>query len=136
MSKPPPGKDTWADPAGDFTITLARKRDETMLPAPEVHYPLDEVIRALDEGDGAALQEHRDEIKAWLVELRRYRATIACAMCKRTVVGRAPVCVDCYAESVRKLFGEVFDELRTSTSTKKDRAKAALRAKLERKLGR
>lgn len=94
MSKPPPNRNTWADPAGDFTITPARSGE--VLPAPEPTTPLDELIRAFDDGNGADIQEHLEEIRARLVELRRYREILRCSKCGRTVLGRSPVCEPCH----------------------------------------
>jgi hypothetical protein len=54
------------------------------------------LIRALDEGDGATLHEKRDEIRAALVELRRYREALLCSCCGRSVIGREPVCKRCH----------------------------------------
>jgi hypothetical protein len=119
---------TIKDPDGDFEITGA------VIPAPESTTPLDELIRAFDDGDGATLQENRDAIKARLVELRRYRDALSCAHCRRTVLGRTPVCLDCFALLVRELIAESLRDFKGKT--KPERMKAALRTMLERKLGR
>jgi len=76
MSKPPEGKPFWeprtcpsgAEPIeGDgFSITPAKR--------PPCHaFPLDVVIRALEQGDGATLHEYRDHLIGWLQELKRRR---------------------------------------------------------------
>lgn len=120
------------DPGGDFEITPARSGE--VLPKPEPSTLLDEAIRALDEGDGAAIFAVHDEIKRWLLELRRYRETIACARCKQAVAGRHPVCLDCFEVSVRELIAESLAPFKASA--KKERALSALRSNLKRKIGR
>ena len=105
-----------------------------VLPKPEPSTPLDELIRACDEGDGATLQERRAEIREGLVELRKYRDVISCARCKQTVLGRHPVCLDCFEALGRQLIAESLEELKRADQ--KDRTLGALRALLERKLGR
>lgn len=82
---------TYKSPEGDFEITSA------VVPEPETSTVLDELIRALDEGDGATLQDRGAELRACLVELRRYREVLSCSVCKRTVLGREPVCGGCAA---------------------------------------
>jgi len=52
------------DDGGDFTITPARET---------THEPLDTVIRAFREGDGATIARHHVEILIWLRELRDRR---------------------------------------------------------------
>jgi len=114
---------------GEFEIVPARKA---------THAPLDEVIRALDEGDGASIAEHGADIAGWLKELRRYRETITCSACARTVIGRHPVCLDCYEASVRKLIGDSLRDVvgNVNDDTTRERIKAKLRTILERKIGR
>ena len=76
------------------------KSAEDEIPQPEPSTPLDELIRAVSEGDGAIVFEYLHEIRDRLVELRRYRGAIRCEVCGRSVLGRKPVCETCYDEGI------------------------------------
>jgi len=105
-----------------------------VIPEPENTTPLDELIRAFDDGDGATLQEHRDEIRARLVELRKYREIVRCSHCQANVIGRHPVCLGCFELLVRELIKGSVQHFKGLTG--REALKAGLRTMLERKLGR
>ena len=118
----------------DVTVTIPS--------TPTEEHQLDQVIRAFVEGDGETLHERRADIETWLRELRRYRETVACIVCKRTVLGRQPVCLDCFDASLRQLIAESLTEFtgtnHVSNPDKRtvERARDRLRKILERKIGR
>ena len=83
----------------EVTESNGRRYDKPsgeVLPKPERTTPLDEVLRALNAGDGATLNERQKEIVDMLVELRRYRASITCEQCGCVIIGRKPVCGSCH----------------------------------------
>jgi hypothetical protein len=94
-----------------FTITaptktvegkIDRVEVEIVLPKREPITELDEVIRAFQEGDGATMHEHRGDVVRLLCELRGYRAIIRCPVCKRTVLGRDPICGECHEDGTKR----------------------------------
>jgi len=101
MSKPPQGKPAWRNvEVTDSSGRRYSKPSGEVVGKAEPTTPLDELIRAFDDGDGATIQQRRNEIRERLVELRRYRETLRCEICKRTVLGREPVCYECHGKAV------------------------------------
>lgn len=77
---------------------MTKHEHDEVIPKPEQRTALDDTIAAAVRGDGFTLNQRRDDIGAWLIELRKYRASIRCEVCGRTVIGREPVCGPCHVE--------------------------------------